>query len=228
MTMSVNTPAGWRDSDPSKINTPAGWKSVEIVKVATPSGWRQVWPDSSNPPGETEPEFLTEIRSKPTGNPYEMELTAWGGNSTEFFWRCIQTDASTFKGPKVITKVFPTADDFDMTCQDLNTIILVESRVTVPKPAEIPPYLYDVAIEYAGNHVVNFTALSGIVHTDPTEEAYIFQCAEYSNLNGYVPKNFTKTFPVTSYAKYNCTLQDASGDITADQSRKISFTVDNK
>jgi hypothetical protein len=93
----------------------------------------------------------------------------------------------------------------------------------------VPPYLYDVTIEYKGNHVVDFTALSGFVHTDPTEEAYMFRCAESSSLNGYVGKNFTKTFPVTAYAKYNCTLQDVSGDL-GDQSlsKTISFTVDNK
>lgn len=94
--------------------------------------------------------------------------------------------------------------------------------------ASIPPYLYDVNIVYQGNRVVDFTALSGFVHTDPAEEAYMFRCAEFSNLNGYVAKNFTKTFPSSAYSKFNCTLQDVSGDMPAADAKSISFTVDSK
>jgi hypothetical protein len=137
MTMKVNTPAGWKDSTPSKINTPSGWQTVQKVQVATPEGWKQVW------------------------------------------------------------------------------------------PSDVPPYLYDVAIVYQGSHVVEFTALTGFAH-DPAEEAYMFRCAEASSLNGYVGKNFIKTFPVTAYSKFNCTLQDVSGDILAVDAKTISFTVDNK
>ena len=95
-------------------------------------------------------------------------------------------------------------------------------------PASIPPYLYDVDIVYQGNHVVDFTALSGYIHTQAEEEAYMFRCTEVSSLNGYVSKNFTKTFPVTAYTKFNCTLQDVSGDIPAVDAKSISFTIENK
>lgn len=93
---------------------------------------------------------------------------------------------------------------------------------------EVSPYLYDVAIVYAGSHVVNFTALSGYVHPDPAEEAYMFRCVEAPLLNGYVAKSFTKTFPVDGYTKYNCTLQDLSSDIPPENAKTISFIVDNK
>ena len=101
----------------------------------------------------------------------------------------------------------------------------------VPLVTDVPPYLYDVAIEYAGNHVVNFTALSGFPHDsnpEVSEEAYMFRCTEVPSLNGYVAKNFTKTFPVTAYSKFNCTLQDVSGDMLVTDTKTISFTVDNK
>lgn len=98
-------------------------------------------------------------------------------------------------------------------------------------PDVAPPaqnYLYDVTITYQGNHVVDFTALSGYVHIDG-EEAYMFRCAELPSLNGYVSKNFTKTFPITAYSKFTCTLEDVSGDITDPTMRKtISFYVDNR
>lgn len=101
-------------------------------------------------------------------------------------------------------------------------------QVYPPVTPSEQPYLYDVVITYQGNHVVDFTALSGYVHIDG-EEAYMFRCAELPSLNGYVTKNFTKTFPVTAYAKFNCTLEDVSGDITDPTLRKtISFYVDNR
>lgn len=98
-------------------------------------------------------------------------------------------------------------------------------------PTDAPPPgvsgLYDVNIVHKGARVVDFTALTTITHAEG-EEAYMFRCAEASSLNGYVAKNFTKTFPQTAYTKYNCTLQDMSGDILATDAKTISFTVDNK
>lgn len=87
--------------------------------------------------------------------------------------------------------------------------------------------LYDCAIVYQGNKVVDFTAITTITHTNG-EEAYMFRCTEAEKLNGYVGKTFTKTFPTTGYARFNCTLQDMSGDILAADAKTISFTVDNK
>lgn len=103
----------------------------------------------------------------------------------------------------------------------------IVSAGPAPEGEPEPPYLYDVAITYQGNHVVDFTALSGFVH-NPSEEAYMFRCEEIPSLNGYVGKNFTKTFPVTAYSKFNCSLQDVSGDIPVVDAKTIVFTVDNR
>ena len=87
--------------------------------------------------------------------------------------------------------------------------------------------LYDCMVVYKGNKTMDFTALTTFTHADG-EEAYMFRCAEASSVNGYVPKNFTKTFPNTAYARFNCTLQDVSGDILAADAKTISFTVENR
>lgn len=225
MSIATNVGGVWKEGTPDKVNVGGAWKTITVAKANVGGVWKDVYPTEV---AEVEPPYITEIRYKPTGNPYELELTAWGGVGPEFDWKMAPFETVYTRGPKVVTKVFPTHGDFDAYCVDRSVGYSIDNRVTVEKPASIPPYLYKVDIVYKGNRVVDFTAISGFVHTDPTEEAYMFRCAEFSSLNGYVSKNFTKTFPSSGYSKFNCTLQDVSGDILLADAKTISFTVDNK
>jgi hypothetical protein len=133
MSISTNVGGVWKEGTPSKVNVGGVWKTVSAAKVNVGGVWKDVF--TSGPPAETEPPYITEVRAKPTGNPYEMELTAWGGIGPEFSWRCKPFETTSTRGPKVIIKTFPKEGDYDVSCQDMNleAAFFVENRVTVPK-----------------------------------------------------------------------------------------------
>jgi hypothetical protein len=98
-------------------------------------------------------------------------------------------------------------------------------------PPEVPGYLYDVEQVNKPGRVVDFTALKGFMPADPLDEAFMFRCSTISGLDGYVGRNFTKTFPSgTAYTKFACTLADQYGDgipaNNAEMLKTISFTVE--
>jgi hypothetical protein len=97
---------------------------------------------------------------------------------------------------------------------------------------EVPPYLYDIEQVNKPGRVVDFTALKGFVPEGDAieDEAFMFRCSTISGLDGYVARNFTKTFPSgTAYTKFECTLADQYGDgIPANNGvmlKTISFTA---
>lgn len=225
MSIATNVGGVWKEGTPDKVNVGGAWKTITVAKVNVGGVWKDVYPTEVP---EVEPSSLTEIRFRPTGNPYELELTAWGGVGPDYSWKMSPFETTYTRGEKVITKVFPTHGDFDAYCTDYGSGYGIDDRVTVEKPTSIPPYLYGVDIVYKGNRVVDFTALSGSVHLDPEDESYLFRCTEFPTLNGYVRKNFTKTFPVSGYSKLNCQLEDVSSDTLLADAKTISFTVENK
>ena len=98
-------------------------------------------------------------------------------------------------------------------------------------PEEEPLWLYDVDITYKGSNVVDFALKKGLTGIDPLDEGFMFRCAQFSSLNGYVPRNFTKTFPVSAYSALDCTVEDLYGDGTANPDylhKIISFQVTPK
>lgn len=93
---------------------------------------------------------------------------------------------------------------------------------------EEPLWLYDVDITYKGSLVVDFALKKGLTGIDPLDEGFMFRCAQFSSLDGYVPRNFTKTFPASAYSELDCTVEDLYGDGTANQDylyKSISFQV---
>jgi hypothetical protein len=96
---------------------------------------------------------------------------------------------------------------------------------------EEPLWLYDVDITYKGSNVVDFALKKGLTGIDPLDEGFMFRCAQFSSLDGYVPRNFTKTFPASAYSALDCTVEDMYGDGTANPEylyKKISFQVQPK
>lgn len=97
-----------------------------------------------------------------------------------------------------------------------------------PDAVDEPLWLYDVDITYKGSNVVDFALKKGLTGIDPLDEGFMFRCAQFSSLNGYVPRNFTKTFPVSAYSALDCTVEDLYGDGTANPEylyKTISFQV---
>lgn len=97
---------------------------------------------------------------------------------------------------------------------------------------EVPLYLYDIVQVNKPGRVVDFTALKGYVPPGDAieDEAFMFRCSTISGLDGYVARNFTKTFPSgTAYTSFACTLADQYGDgipaNNAEMMKTISFTV---
>jgi hypothetical protein len=96
---------------------------------------------------------------------------------------------------------------------------------------EEPLWLYDVDITYKGSLVVDFALKKGLGPYDPLDEGFMFRCVQFPSLDGYVPRNFTKTFPASAYSALDCTVEDMYGDGTANPDylhKKISFQVTPK
>jgi hypothetical protein len=75
---------------------------------------------------------------------------------------------------------------------------------------------------------VDFALKKGLTGFDPLDEGFMFRCAQFSSLDGYVPRNFTKTLPASAYSALDCTVEDLYGDGTANTDylyKKISFQV---
>ena len=93
---------------------------------------------------------------------------------------------------------------------------------------EEPLWLYDVEQVNKGGGVVDFTLKKGLEPFDPLDEGFMFRCAQFSTLNGYVPRTFSKTFPTNAYSALDCTVEDLYGDGTANPDylhKIISFQV---
>ena len=111
----------------------------------------------------------------------------------------------------------------------VNKVMVGNIQVWPEVSEEVPQYLYDITQVNKPGRVVDFTALKGFVPVDLTEEAFMFRCSTISGLDGYVERNFTKTFPSgTAYTRFECTLADQYGDGTSNPellNKTISFTV---
>jgi hypothetical protein len=96
-------------------------------------------------------------------------------------------------------------------------------------PAVEQPYLYAVEQVNKGSLTVDFTAKKGFVPApeDAIDEGFMFRCAQFSSLDGYVRREFSKTFPASGYSKLDCTLEDMYGDGTAnaEMRKTLSFEV---
>ena len=100
-----------------------------------------------------------------------------------------------------------------------------------PVVEEEPLWLYDVDITYKGSLVVDFSAKKGFVPApeDAIDEGFMFRCVQFPALDGYVRREFSKTFPQSGYSKLDCTLEDLYGDgipaNNAEMLKTLSFTI---
>lgn len=108
------------------------------------------------------------------------------------------------------------------------SVEVLAGSYVAPPPTEEPLWLYDVEQVNKGGGVVDFTLKKGLTGIDPLDEGFMFRCAQFSTLNGYVPRTFTKTFPTNGYNGLDCTVEDLYGDGTANPDylhKTISFKV---
>lgn len=120
-----------------------------------------------------------------------------------------------------------TGEGSTMTHNQTSQERCISWELLAPQTAE-PPYLYDVEQVNKGGGVVDFTLKKGLTGIDPLDEGFMFRCAQFSTLNGYVPRTFSKTFPTNGYAALDCTVEDLYGDGTANPDylhKIISFQV---
>ena len=89
-------------------------------------------------------------------------------------------------------------------------------------PDAAPPYLYDCTSVASAGYVVDFTVLDGWPAGD-VSEAYMFRCSTLTGYDGYVGRNFQRTFRATAYTSFDCTLEDLS-NIPGKTRKTISFT----
>jgi hypothetical protein len=88
-------------------------------------------------------------------------------------------------------------------------------------PAVEPPYLYGVDVESLPGYEVKFTLKKGLPVSG--DEAFNFTTTSASNMNGYVTRVFTKTFPSAGWK--DCSIQDLYGDGTANPDSRKTITV---
>jgi hypothetical protein len=88
-------------------------------------------------------------------------------------------------------------------------------------PDAAPPYLYDCTSVSSAGYVVDFTVLDGWPAGD-VNEGYFFTCSTLTGYDGYVGRNFQKTFRATAYSSFDCTLEDRS-NIPGKTLQTISF-----
>jgi hypothetical protein len=90
-------------------------------------------------------------------------------------------------------------------------------------PADVaaPPYLYDCTSVASAGYVVDFTVLDGWPPGD-VNEAYMFRCSTLTGFDGYVGRNFQRTFRATAYSSFDCTLEDLS-NVVGKERKTISF-----
>ena len=77
-------------------------------------------------------------------------------------------------------------------------------EVLAPQPVTYDG-LYGVRVEYLDNYVVRFTALTSYA-ADP-EEAFFFRCVQIPR-DGYVGREFEKTWVASGYNALDCTLEE--------------------
>lgn len=81
-----------------------------------------------------------------------------------------------------------------------------------PPTTTVPDYLYGVKITYLDNWVVQFNALKGWAGQGyiDGDEAFMFRCVQLPR-DGYVARDFTKTWATNGYGSMDCTLEDLYG-----------------
>jgi hypothetical protein len=89
-------------------------------------------------------------------------------------------------------------------------------------PVDEPPYLYDAVVEYLPAYAVKFTLKKGIPVSP--DEAFAVLCSYYPAANGYVTREFTKTFR-SSTSEYPVEIQDLYGDGTANADSRRTLKV---
>lgn len=92
----------------------------------------------------------------------------------------------------------------------------------VKAPGAEPPYLYGADVEYLPAYGVKFTLKKGIPATG--DEAFALRCAYYPTVNGYVLREFTKTFRSTA-SPFDVVIEDLYGDGTGDPAMRKTITV---
>ncbi len=96
-------------------------------------------------------------------------------------------------------------------------------EVLAPAPVDPnPPYLYDCTSVSSAGYVVDFTVLDGWPAGD-INEGYFFSCSTLTGYDGYVGRNFQRTFRATAFGSFDCQLEDRS-NIAGKTLQTISFT----
>jgi hypothetical protein len=87
----------------------------------------------------------------------------------------------------------------------------------------LDPWLLDQTTTYDVGWVSNTSLVDGWPEGDG-EEAYFFRCTQLPENNGYVPRNFSKTWRQTAYGALDCTVEDLS-NIPGKERKTITFQI---
>jgi hypothetical protein len=98
----------------------------------------------------------------------------------------------------------------------------VKAAGSTSEPA-LDPWLISQVTTYETGWVSNTSLVDGWPEGD-LDEQYFFQCAQLPENDGYVGRNFTKTWRQTAYNALDCTVEDIS-NIAGKQRKKISFQI---
>jgi hypothetical protein len=98
----------------------------------------------------------------------------------------------------------------------------VKAAGSISEPA-LDPWLTSQTTTYDTGWVSNTSLVDGWPEGDE-EEMYLFRCAQLPENDGYVSRNFSKTWRQTAYSVLDCTVEDLS-NIAGKQRKTISFQI---
>jgi hypothetical protein len=146
---------------------------------------------------------------------------SFGSNTQPVGWQMKNRNARVVSNEKIDTRsVGATAE----TLVGGGSVNWRGTTFEILPPAPVdpnPPYLYDCTSVASAGYVVDFTVLDGWPPGD-IEEGYMFRCSTQTGYDGYVGRNFQRTFRSTAYSSFDCTLEDV-GNVVGKERKTISF-----
>lgn len=144
---------------------------------------------------------------------------SFGSNTQSVGWRMRNRNARVVNNEKIDTRsVGPSSE----TLVGGGSVNWRGTTFEVLPANPNPPYLYDCTSVASTGWVVDFTVLDGWPAGD-INEAYMFRCSTLTGYDGYVGRNFQRTFRATAYNTFDCSLEDLS-NIAGKERKIINFT----
>lgn len=144
---------------------------------------------------------------------------SFGANTQPVGWQMKNRNARVVSNEKIDTRNAPASSETLVGGGSVNWRGTT-FEVLPPGPAA-PQYLYDCTSIASAGYVVDFTVLDGWPAGD-VNEAYMFRCSTLTGYDGYVGRNFQRTFRATANGYFDCTLEDLS-NIPGKTRQTISF-----